>query len=144
MKGAEEKPEPAYDPERARTQKSTGAMSDQHWSRTRRDMNAEEIEFLRERSRAPGVAEGGEERNHYCLDCHGLIPLTYDRRQPADPNQPAHCPHCGTELEANVRMMFNWVEIDQPHGSDFLAILPRMVGALLLLGAAAALVYYAL
>ena len=41
-----------------------------------------------------------------------------------------HCPHCGEELEGNVRMMFNWVEIDQVHGSDARALLPLALAGL--------------
>ena len=34
-------------------------MSDEHWSRTRGEVNAEAIDYYRERSTAPGVAGGG-------------------------------------------------------------------------------------
>ena len=124
--------EPAYDPARARGDKSIGNISDKHWSRARKELHKEEIEFLRERSHAPGVEEGGADRNHYCMECHGVIPLAYDQRKPADRELVEHCPHCGAKLDANVRMMFNWVEMDQPPDSDLMAILPFLVGGVLL------------
>ncbi len=116
-----------YDPLRARSEKSLGHVSDEHWLRTRKELHGEEIEFLRERSKAPGVAEGGADRNHYCMSCHGVIPLAYDQRQPVERGADERCPHCGAQLEGNVRMMFNWVEMDQPHDSDLRAILPRVL-----------------
>jgi hypothetical protein len=73
------------------------------------------------------VAEGGAERNHYCMSCNGVIPLQYDQREPAS-GPPQHCPHCGVELDERVRAMFNWVEIDQVPGSDLRALLvPALV-----------------
>jgi hypothetical protein len=128
-------PERAYDPERARTEKSFGVGGAAHWARQRKDLHREEIEFLRERSRAPGVAEGGALRNHYCLECHGVIPLEYDSRESAEGRAPERCPHCGAELGGGVRMMFNWVELDQVPGSDLRALLPFLIaGGLALLG----------
>jgi hypothetical protein len=108
----------------------------EHWSRARADSNRETIDFLRERSRAPGVAEGGAERNHYCLECNGVIPLHYDRRNPAA-GPPESCPHCGATLDQRVRAMFNWVEIDQVPPSDAGPLL-RLAG--LVLGGIALLV----
>ncbi|MAG62833.1 hypothetical protein CMO84_04860, partial [Candidatus Woesearchaeota archaeon] len=55
--------------------KSFGNIGDDHWTRTRKDANPEDIEYLRERSKAPGVAEGGESRNFYCMECEGVIPF---------------------------------------------------------------------
>jgi hypothetical protein len=124
---------PAYDPERVRTERSYGNVGESHWSRTRRELHQEELEHLRERSRAPGVAEGGALRNHYCLKCHGVIPLDYAMTESADTIPEEHCPHCGAALEGNVRMMFNWVEIDQVPGSDLRALLPLAVGGLVVL-----------
>jgi hypothetical protein len=105
-------------------------MSEHHWSRARRGMNEEALEHYRARSRAPGVAEGGGARNHYCMHCHGVIPLEYDSREAAG-KEVQRCPHCGVELEGRVREMFNWVEIDQVPGSDLRAILPLAVIGLL-------------
>jgi hypothetical protein len=102
------------------------------------DQRREDLEYYRERSEAPGVREGGGERNHYCLSCNGLIPLHYDRRQPAASEIEA-CPHCGAELDPRVRAMFNWVEIDQVPASDFRALLPWMLGLLVLVIALVAL-----
>lgn len=111
--------------------KSFGNISDDHWSRSRKGLNEEAMQHLRERSHAPGVAEGGGSRNHYCLECHGVLPLAYDQRKPADAKQLEHCPHCGAELDPRVRAMFNWVEIDQPPGSDLSALLPLILIALI-------------
>lgn len=124
----------SYDPERVKTDKSFGVTGDKHWATARAEMNQEEIEFLRERSRAPGVAEGGADRNHYCMECHGVIPLKYDSTQSREGEAPEHCPHCGAELGGGVRMMFNWVEMDQVPGSDAKALMPFFLGGLLVLG----------
>jgi hypothetical protein len=135
-------PSKAYDPQRARTEKSLGNISDEHWSRARKELHREEIEFLRERSQAPGVEGGGADRNHYCMECHGVIALAYDQREPSEGSSLEHCPHCGAELDTNVRMMFNWVEMDQPHGSDLRAIVPILAGvALLVVAVVAALIW---
>lgn len=132
--GDEEGDPPAsYDPQRARTEKSFGVGGEAHWARERKDLHQDEIEFLRERSRAPGVAQGGALRNHYCMQCNGVIPLEYDSSDSAEGRPPEHCPHCGAELEGGVRMMFNWVEIDQPPGSDLKALLPFFVGGVVIL-----------
>ena len=129
--GDEREGEPAsYDPERVRTERSYGNVGDSHWSNTRAELHQEELEHLRARSRAPGVAEGGALRNHYCLKCHGVIPLDYAMTESAETIPVEHCPHCGEELEGNVRMMFNWVEIDQVHGSDARALLPLALAGL--------------
>ena len=104
-----------------------GVDPEEHWSRARAGMNREAIEHLRERSRAPGVAGGGAERNHYCMACNGVLPLEYDSRRP-EAGPTGTCPHCGVELEGRVRAMFNWVEIDQVPGSDLRALAP-LVGA---------------
>jgi len=87
--------------------KSWGNLSEQHWSRARRDANQEALEYYRERSRAPGVAEGGAARNEYCMECDGVVPHASER-----------CPHCGAAIDAKVRRYFNWVEIDKPTESD--------------------------
>lgn len=122
--------------------KSFGNISADHWSRARKGMNAEAIEHLRERSHAPGVAEGGGSRNHYCLECHGVLPLAYDQRRPADEKALEHCPHCGVELDPRVRAMFNWVEIDQPPKSDLLALIPVLLIGLIALGGLIMSLYY--
>jgi hypothetical protein len=100
-------------------------------------MNEEALEYLRDRSHKPGVAEGGAARNMYCPSCQGVIPLNYDSRE-SPSGEREHCPHCGTLLDERVREMFNWVEIDQVSGSDARAILPFLLLGLLLL---AGLVY---
>lgn len=104
-------------PDAAKAPPSFGPMSDHHWSKARAEHNQEAMEYLRWRSKAPGVESGGAERNHYCMQCHGVIPLQYDQRQPAD-GAPSQCPHCGAALEQRVRAMFNWVEMDQPPAAD--------------------------
>ena len=103
-----------------------------HWSRTRTERNAAEVEYLRAKSRVPGMEGDVAERNHYCMECGGVLPLLYDRNRPADRAASEHCPHCGAELDANVRAMFNWVEIDQVPSSDAAAVLPIAFGALVL------------
>ena len=85
------------------TPKSFGNMSDAHWSRARAGSNAEAIEYYRQRSLAPGVEAGGSERNCYCMECDGVIPI--ERSVEA-------CPHCGASLEGMARRYFNWVEIN--------------------------------
>lgn len=117
---------------------SWGNMGPRHWSRARDGMNREALDYLRERSRAPGVAGGGAERNHYCMSCNGVIPLEYVSSEPAG-GPPSHCPHCGVELDRAVRAMFNWVEIDQVPASDLRALLPLLLAAAGLLAAALAL-----
>ena len=99
-------------------QKSYGDMSDQHWSRARKHANKEALDYYRERSKAPGVAEGGEARNFYCMDCDGVVPFEHEG---------GHCPHCGVELDRSVRRYFNWVEIDTPPRSDLRAVLPWLL-----------------
>ena len=100
--------------------KSYGNMSEHHWSKTRGERNREAIDYYRERSRAPGVAEGGEARNFYCMSCDGVIP--HDRE--------GACPHCGAPIEGRTRRYFNWVEIDEPGTGDFAALLPFLLAAL--------------
>ena len=117
------------DPERKRP------LADDHWSRQRAGMNEEALEYMRARSKAPGVESGGAERNHYCMECHGVIPLVYDRRQANDPRKLTHCPHCGAKLDDRVQAMFNWVEIDQVRDSDAKALLPFALLGLLVLAA---------
>jgi ribosomal protein L37E len=105
-------------------EKSYGNISDAHWTRARRDANREDIEYYRERSRAPGVAEGGGERNFYCMECDGVVPFDHAGET---------CPHCGAAITGRTRRYFNWVEIDQPGQSDLRALAPWLAGALLLL-----------
>ena len=103
-------------------------MSEHHWSRARAGTNEEALEYYRERSRAPGVADGGAERNFYCMDCDGVIP--HDHAGPG-------CPHCGAKLEGMARRYFNWVEIDRPPASDagpLLKLALVVLGVLLLVG----------
>jgi len=115
------------DPERRPdgAQPSWGNISEHHWSRARRDANQEALEYYRARSRAPGVAEGGAERNFYCMECDGVIPHS----PPVE-----RCPHCDAPLDDSVRRYFNWVEIDRPVESDLRALLPLLVAAVLVLG----------
>jgi hypothetical protein len=111
--------------------------SGEHWSKARAGTNQEAIDHYRARSRAPGVAAGGAERNHYCMSCNGVIPLSYDSRSPAE-GPPGRCPHCGVELDPRVRAMFNWVEIDQVPAGDARAVLRVALGVGAVLAAAAA------
>lgn len=94
---------------------SYGNMSDQHWSKTRAETNRDALDYLRERSKAPGVAEGGGSRNFYCMECAGVIPAEGD---------PKVCPHCGAPIEGGARRYFNWVEMNEPPRSDLRALLP--------------------
>jgi len=113
-----------------------GPLDEEHWSRARSEMNQEALDYYRERSKAPGVAEGGASRNHYCLECNGVLPLSYEQRKPAE-EAVEHCPHCGASLEGRVRAMFNWVETDQVPPSDVAALLvPAAIASLSLVGVA--------
>ncbi|MCE9594492.1 MAG: hypothetical protein K8S98_09880 [Planctomycetes bacterium] len=109
---------------------SFGNIGEHHWSRTRKDENREAVDYYRERSKAPGVAEGGGPRNFYCMSCDGVIP--FDQAA-------AVCPHCGAAIEENVKRYFNWVEIAEPAGSDLKALL-RIAAPVVLLLVALALV----
>ena len=95
--------------------KSYGNMDEHHWSKTRGERNKEAIDYYRERSAAPGVAEGGEARNFYCMACDGVIPFDHE-----DPS----CPHCEEPIEGRTRRYFNWVEIDEAPSSDLKVLLP--------------------
>jgi hypothetical protein len=101
------------------------ALDDTHWSRARGERNREVIEYYRQRSRAPGVAGGGAERNFYCMSCDGVIPF--------EP-RPQRCPHCCAELDEHVVRYFNWVEISDPPRGDARAVL-GLAAALLALAA---------
>jgi len=139
--GSDEERPGASPPEGGAPVPSWGNISEHHWSRSRKGMNEEALEYYRERSRAPGVAEGGSHRNHYCMSCNGVLPLEYDQRQPAS-KEHGTCPHCGAELESNVRAMFNWVEIDQVPSSDLRALAPILIGLVaLIVGAAVLLIW---
>lgn len=105
-------------------------LPDDHWSRSRTERNREEIEYLRSKSRVPGMDGEIAERNHYCMECGGVLPLRYHRADAADRARAETCPHCGASLEGNVRAMFNWVEIDQVHSSDAAAVLPIALAVL--------------
>ncbi len=104
--------------------KSFGNVDDDHWTRTRVNANEEDIQYLRERSKAPGVADGGEARNFYCMECEGVIPF-----EEGDLN----CPHCGAKVDGTTRRYFNWVEIDTPPQSDLAALLPWALAILALI-----------
>lgn len=116
-------PEPPDD----RPPKSFGNLSEHHWSVARREHNREALDYYRERSKAPGVASGGAERNFYCMSCDGVIPFDF---------RGARCPHCDAELDEHVKRYFNWVEINEPPKSDALALLlialPFVIGAALI------------
>jgi len=99
-------------------------MGDHHWSRAREGSNTEALDYYRERSKAPGVAEGGGARNMYCMHCAGVIPLGTPIES---------CPHCGRELEGDVKRYFNWVEIDRTPKSDLRVLWPVLAGALAVL-----------
>jgi hypothetical protein len=105
-------------------------LGDQHWSRTRGERNRDALEYYQARSKAPGVAEGGAERNFYCMACDGVIPF--------DPTLLA-CPHCQAPIDPHVKRYFNWVEINEPAQSDARALLPialAVLGGLALVAAA--------
>ena len=123
------------EPDPKRPPKSFGNISDQHWTRAREGHNQEALEYYRERSKAPGVAEGGGPRNFYCMQCDGVIPID---------QQGGECPHCGTALEGATKRYFNWVEIDEPPKSDLLALLPLAAGLLALALALGALIWWML
>jgi len=95
--------------------KSFGPISDAHWSKKRAGSNRDAIEYMRDRSHAPGVADGGGARNVYCMGCQGVIPFDGSRK-------PEVCPHCGVALDEHVQAMFNWVEIDDAPTGDFAAL----------------------
>lgn len=138
MAGPEQRPD---EPEKAEGQApesgpSWGLMSQKHWSRARAGANQEAIEHMRQRSHAPGVAEGGGPRNHYCMACKGVIPF-------ASP-PPEVCPHCGAVLDEHVRAMFNWVEIDEAPVGDAAALLRVAAFGLLGLALVGLLVYWML
>jgi len=104
-------------------------MSERHWSRARAGRNQEALEYYRARSKAPGVKEGGAERNFYCMACDGVIPFDL---------QAQSCPHCGAKIDEKVRRYFNWVEINEPPQSDLRALLPILVPLALIALAAVA------
>ena len=93
---------------------SHGNISEHHWSRARRDSNREALDYYRDRSKAPGVAEGGGARNFYCMKCDGVIPHDFGGER---------CPHCAEPIDAHVKRYFNWVEMNEPPESDFLSLL---------------------
>ena len=103
-------------------EKSYGNMSDAHWSRARAGSNEEALAYYRSRNAAPGVAQGGSERNFWCMQCSGVIP--HDEAG-------GRCPHCGAALEGRARRYYNWVEINEPPRSDLSALLPILVPLLL-------------
>ena len=113
------------------TAKSYGNMSDDHWSRTREAVNAEALDYYRERNGAPGVEGGGEARNFYCMECDGVIPW--------DDFEGERCPHCGAAIEGSARRYFNWVEIDRVPARDRTALLLAAGFVLALVAAAAGL-----
>lgn len=120
-------PEPEVPPGKG---PSWGNMSERHWSRARKGAHREQLDYYRERSRAPGVAGGGAERNFYCMECDGVVPFD---------GAPERCPHCGAAIDEHVKRYFNWVEIAEPGGSDARALLPFFAaGALLVISAGAA------
>lgn len=108
-------------------------MSDRHWSRARAGANREALDYYRQRSRAPGVAEGGAERNFYCMSCDGVIDYSHTGEV---------CPHCGAALEENIKRYFNWVEINEPPSSDLQPLLKLAAVGLLALATMAALVWW--
>ena len=110
--------------------KSFGNMSEHHWSKTRGARNAEAIDYYRQRSKAPGVADGGDARNFYCMECDGVIPW--------DDFEGDACPHCHAPIEGSARRYFNWVEIDRVPGPDRTAMLLATGIAVVVLAAVAA------
>jgi hypothetical protein len=107
-------------------------------------MNQEAIDYYRRRSRAPGVAEGGGARNHYCMECDGVIPLPPPGSEAPGSEAPAVCPHCGAALGERARRFFNWVEIDRPARSDARAIAPLALAGACAAAALATLVWWIL
>lgn len=105
--------------------KSYGNMDEHHWSKTRGERNKDAIDYYRERSQAPGVAEGGEARNFYCMACDGVVPFDHEGET---------CPHCDEKIEGRTRRYFNWVEIDEAPPSDLKVLLPWMLGAAAAIG----------
>jgi hypothetical protein len=105
-------------------EKSFGNIGPKHWTRARAGENAEAMDYYRERSKAPGVASGGGPRNFYCMRCDGVIPHDHGG---------ASCPHCGEPLDENAKRYFNRVEINEPAKSDFMALLPTLIGAAVVL-----------
>ena len=93
----------------------------------------EAVEYYRERSRAPGVKEGGTERNFYCMKCAGVIPH--------DPVAKT-CPHCGESTEEAAKRYFNWVEINEPPRSDARALMVPVLWAMAGVGVVAAAVWW--
>jgi hypothetical protein len=136
MGGEEQGPGEPGKPEVPGAEHSWGLVSDKHWSRARAGANREAIEHLRQRSHAPGVAEGGGARNHYCMECKGVVPF-------ADP-PPERCPHCGAALDEHVRAMFNWVEIDSAPSGDAASLARVLALGLAALVLVAALAYWML
>jgi hypothetical protein len=122
------------DPPPSEGGKSYGNVGEHHWTRTRGERNAEAIDYYRERSQAPGVAEGGAARNSYCMRCDGVIPW--------DGFEGGACPHCGAALEGNVRRYFNWVEIDRPPEGDARAVLRLAAAGLGVLALCGALLWW--
>jgi len=102
-------------------------MSEHHWSKTRGERNRDAIDYYRERSKAPGVAEGGDARNFYCMECDGVIPW--------DDFTGDSCPHCGSVIAGSARRYFNWVEIDRTPSADRTAFFLAISIALTVLGA---------
>jgi hypothetical protein len=116
---------------------SWGRVSDRHWSRKRKGKNRAAIEHMRARSQAPGVAGGGGARNHYCLECNGVIPFDGSAKVLV-------CPHCGAALDARVQATFNWVEIDDAPQGDFGALVRVAALGLAVLVAAALVAWWIL
>ncbi len=56
----------------------TPPLGEDHWSKSRAGENEEALEYYRERSKAPGVEDGGGMRNHYCFECDGVIDVRSD------------------------------------------------------------------
>ena len=132
--GRDPGPEPERDPRTGlfKARKSYGGAVDaDHWSKGRDARNAEALDYYRDRSKAPGVAEGGGPRNFYCMECDGVVPLD---------GEPERCPHCGASLAGAARRYFNWVEIDRPVESDARALLPFAAAGMGLLVVVAVLV----
>jgi len=102
--------------------KSFGNISEHHWSRARKGTNQEAIDYYRKRSHDPGVEEGGESRNFYCMECGGVIPFEEEGAEKAE-----SCPHCSASLSEDARRYFNWVEIDRPVQSELRSIWPLVV-----------------
>ena len=115
-------------PNGSSSQRSYGNMSEHHWSKTRGERNREAIDYYRERSRAPGVEEGGGPRTSTAWTATGSSPTTRGSARARTVARSSTARSGGTST--------GW-EIDRPPASDLRALLPWMVLVAALLAAGA-------